>query len=116
MRGLIAKRGSGSYAIALNLGRDPETGKRKQQWISVKETKKEAEKRLSESSLTFLPFMPLPKRIAKRSLFESVSAPFWRNRSRGLSIFGMSFSFPIFIFYKLPLMSCRFPFSIFSNR
>jgi integrase len=32
----------------LNLGVDPSTGKRKQQWVSVKGTKKEAEKRLSE--------------------------------------------------------------------
>jgi len=30
------------------LGIDPSTGKRKQQWVSVKGTKKEAEKRLSE--------------------------------------------------------------------
>jgi integrase len=32
----------------LNLGIDPTTGKRKQQWVSVKGTKKDAEKRLSE--------------------------------------------------------------------
>ncbi len=48
MRGHITKRGKNSYTIVLNLGRDPETGKRKQQWVSVKGTKKEAEKRLSE--------------------------------------------------------------------
>lgn len=48
MRGHITKRGKDSYTIVLNLGRDPETGKRKQQWVSVKGTKKEAEKRLSE--------------------------------------------------------------------
>jgi len=48
MRGHIKKRGKNSYTIVLNLGRDPETGKRKQQWVSVKGTKKEAEKRLSE--------------------------------------------------------------------
>jgi integrase len=48
MRGHITKRGKDSYTIVLNLGRDPETGKRKQQWISVKGTKKDAEKRLSE--------------------------------------------------------------------
>jgi len=48
MRGHITKRGKDSYTIVLNLGRDPETGKRKQQWVSIKGTKKEAEKRLSE--------------------------------------------------------------------
>lgn len=48
MRGHITKRSKGSYTIVLNLGRDPETGKRKQQWVSIKGTKKEAEKRLSE--------------------------------------------------------------------
>jgi integrase len=48
MRGHITKRGKDSYTIVLNLGRDPSTGKRKQQWISVKGTKKDAEKRLAE--------------------------------------------------------------------
>jgi len=48
MRGHITKRGKDSYTIVLDLGRDPETGKRKQQWVSVKGTKKDAEKRLSE--------------------------------------------------------------------
>ena len=48
MRGHITKRGKDSYTVVLNLGRDPSTGKRKQQWVSVKGTKKEAEKRLSE--------------------------------------------------------------------
>ena len=48
MRGSIIKRGKSSYTIVLNLGTDPQTGKRKQQWVSVKGTKKEAEKRLSE--------------------------------------------------------------------
>jgi integrase len=48
MRGHIVKRYKNSYTIVLNLGTDPATGKRKQQWISVKGTKKEAEKRLSD--------------------------------------------------------------------
>jgi integrase len=48
MRGHIIKRYKDSYSIVLNLGIDPSTGKRKQQWVSVKGTKKEAEKRLSE--------------------------------------------------------------------
>ena len=47
MRGSIIKRHKSSYTIVLNLGVDPQ-GKRRQQWLSVKGTKKEAEKRLSE--------------------------------------------------------------------
>ena len=48
MRGHITKRGKNSYSIAVSLGRDASTGKYKQQWISVKGTKKDAEKRLAE--------------------------------------------------------------------
>ncbi|MFC2031946.1 tyrosine-type recombinase/integrase [Chloroflexota bacterium] len=48
MRGHIVKRYKNSYNVVLNLGVDPSTGKRKQQWITVKGTKKEAEKRLGE--------------------------------------------------------------------
>ncbi len=48
MRGSIIKRGKSSYAIVLNLGNDPQTGNRKQQWVSVKGTKKDAEKRIPE--------------------------------------------------------------------
>lgn len=48
MRGHIKKRGKGSYSIVLSLGRDPTTGKYKSQWVTVKGTKKDAERRLSE--------------------------------------------------------------------
>ena len=48
MRGHIIKRYKNSYTIVLNLGVDPTTRKRKQQWVSVKGTKKDAEKRLAE--------------------------------------------------------------------
>lgn len=48
MRGHIIKRYKNSYTVVLNLGIDPTTKKRKQQWISVKGAKKDAEKRLSE--------------------------------------------------------------------
>lgn len=48
MRGHIIKRYKDSYTIVLTMGKDSATGKSKQQWISVKGTKKEAEKRLSE--------------------------------------------------------------------
>jgi len=48
MRGHIVKRYKNSYTIVLNLGIDPASGKRKQQWISFKGTKKDAERKLSE--------------------------------------------------------------------
>jgi integrase len=48
MRGHIRKRGKNSYSIAISLGKDSTTGKYKQQWISVKGNKKDAEKRLAE--------------------------------------------------------------------
>jgi len=47
MRGHITKRAQDSYTIVLNLGTDPQTGKRKQQWVTVRGTKKDAERRLS---------------------------------------------------------------------
>jgi len=48
MRGHVVKRYKDSYTLVLNLGMDPATGKRKQQWITVRGTKKDAEKRLAE--------------------------------------------------------------------
>ena len=48
MRGHITKRGKNSYSVAVSLGKDATTGKYKYQWVSVKGTKKDAEKRLSE--------------------------------------------------------------------
>ena len=48
MRGSIIKRSKDSWTVILNLGRDPSTGKRKQQWVTVKGPKKAAEKRLAE--------------------------------------------------------------------
>jgi integrase len=47
MKGSIVNR-NGNYSIVLNLEHDPETGKRKQQWIAVKGNKKEAERQLNE--------------------------------------------------------------------
>ena len=48
MRGHIVKRFNDSYSIVISVGRDPATGKYKQHFESVKGTKKDAEKRLSE--------------------------------------------------------------------
>ena len=45
MRGRIIKRkGSNNYTIVLQLGLDPATGKRMQQWITAGPSKREAEK------------------------------------------------------------------------
>ena len=48
MRGHIKKRGKGSYSVVVSVGRDPTTGKYKYLWTSVKGTKRDAERRLSE--------------------------------------------------------------------
>lgn len=48
MRGRVIKRkGSKNYTIVLQLGLDPSTGKRKQQWITAGTSKREAEKQLA---------------------------------------------------------------------
>ena len=48
MRGHIVKRGKNSYSLKVSLGKDASTGKYKYQWVTVKGSKKDAEKRLSE--------------------------------------------------------------------
>ncbi|MSQ17876.1 MAG: site-specific integrase [Dehalococcoidia bacterium] len=48
MRGTITQRSKGSWTIVLDVGRDPATGKRQQQWLTVRGTKREAEKKLAE--------------------------------------------------------------------
>ncbi|MFO8143201.1 MAG: tyrosine-type recombinase/integrase [Dehalococcoidales bacterium] len=48
MRGHITKRGKNSYSIVVNMGTDHVTGKRKQQWFTIKGTKKDAESKLNE--------------------------------------------------------------------
>jgi len=51
MRGSIFKQkgqAEGSWTIVLPLGRDPATGKRKQQWVTVRGSKHEAERQLRE--------------------------------------------------------------------
>jgi len=47
MRGHIRRRGK-NWAIVVNTGKDASTGKYRQQWISVKGTRKDAEKRQAE--------------------------------------------------------------------
>jgi len=48
MRGHITKRGKDSYSIVISLGKDSATRKYKYQWVTIKGTKKDAEKRLAE--------------------------------------------------------------------
>jgi integrase len=48
MRGHIKQRSKGSWTIVLDLGRDPASGKRKQQWVTIRGTKKQAETKLAE--------------------------------------------------------------------
>jgi len=48
MRGHIEKRGKNSYSIVVSLGKDAATGKYKYQWVTVKGTKRDAERRLAE--------------------------------------------------------------------
>lgn len=48
MRGHITKRGKDSYSVIIRRGKDPNTGKYLQSWFTVKGTKKDAEKKLSE--------------------------------------------------------------------
>ena len=47
-RGHIVKRSKDSYSVVVSLGKDANTGKYKSQWVSIRGTKKEAERRLAE--------------------------------------------------------------------
>jgi integrase len=48
MKGHIRHRSKDTWAIVIDVGRDPETGKRRQQWHTVKGRKRDAEKMLRE--------------------------------------------------------------------
>jgi integrase len=48
MKGHLRQRSKGSWEIAIDVGRDPATGKRLQHWETVRGTKKDAERRLAE--------------------------------------------------------------------
>ena len=47
MRGTILKRAKGSWTIIIDVGKHPD-GRRKQQWNTVKGSKRDAERRLAE--------------------------------------------------------------------
>ncbi|MBA7503431.1 Tyrosine recombinase XerC [subsurface metagenome] len=49
MRGHIKQRSKGSWSIIIDVGRDPQTGKRRQQWQTVKGTKGDAQRELRET-------------------------------------------------------------------
>lgn len=48
MRGHITQRAKGSWSISIYLGKDPITNKKKYKWYTIKGTKKEADKFLTE--------------------------------------------------------------------
>ena len=48
MKGYIRKRSPNSWSLCIEAGNDPETGKRKQHYRTVKGTKKDAERALRE--------------------------------------------------------------------
>ena len=48
MKGHIRQRSKGSWAIVIDAGKDPETGKRRQQWHTIKGTKRDAQRVLHE--------------------------------------------------------------------
>lgn len=70
-RGYVRQQGRNSWAIVICLGRDPETGKEKHKWHTIRGTKKDAERDLA---------MPLrqvdrgtyvePTRLAVREFLE----------------------------------------------
>ncbi len=48
MKGHIKQRSKGSWSIVIDVGKDPETGKRKQHWHTIKGTKRDAQRELNE--------------------------------------------------------------------
>ncbi|MBM3456918.1 MAG: site-specific integrase [Armatimonadetes bacterium] len=48
MRGHIRERGENRWALVVELPRDPGTGKRRQKWVTVQGTRRQAQRRLNE--------------------------------------------------------------------
>ena len=48
MRGHLRKRGDRRWAVIVDVGPDPSTGRRRQRWISVRGARKDAERKLAE--------------------------------------------------------------------
>ncbi|MCC7176071.1 MAG: site-specific integrase [Bryobacterales bacterium] len=47
MKGHIVKRSEGSYSVVLELGKDPQTGRRLQKWVTIRGNKRAAERELA---------------------------------------------------------------------
>jgi hypothetical protein len=65
MKGHVAKKGK-RYYVVIDVGVDPNTGKRKQKWFSGYQTKKRSPSRTSRKTLT----------VPYRCIFGQL--PFWR--------------------------------------
>jgi len=48
MRGHIRQRSKGSWTVVVDVGRDPQTGKRRQHWQTIRGTKRDAERALCD--------------------------------------------------------------------
>jgi len=48
MKGHIRQRSKGSWTIIVDVGKDPETGRRRQQWYTIRGTKRDADRALRE--------------------------------------------------------------------
>lgn len=48
MRGHVKQRSKGTWSVVIDTGSDPHTGRRRQQWFTVKGSKREAEAKLRE--------------------------------------------------------------------
>lgn len=48
LKGHLRRQGKNSWALVVDLGRDPETGKRRQQWVTVRGTERQARRKLNE--------------------------------------------------------------------
>ena len=79
MRGTILKRAKGSWTLIVDVGKNSD-GRRKQQWITVKGSKRDAERRLAEilnkghSGLYIKPSQDTIEAFLETSLKDHISA------------------------------------------
>ena len=71
MKGYIRQRSKGSWEVAIDVGRDPSTGKRQQHWETIRGTKRDAERRMNEllHSLTVGTYVK-PRRLTLTEYLE----------------------------------------------
>ncbi len=72
MKGHIKQRSKGSWSIVIDVGKDPETGKRHQQWHTVKGTKRNAQRILHEILVTMEKGMYVKPNSDARTLIGSL--------------------------------------------